>query len=228
MSLKDIADLAVALTFIVAAVTFIYTVLQKYQRDRRGELLSWQRLAVYQIISLRQEPIEFGDIKSKYITEVSQFSDFKIPKKEIQDSAFKLVLMSLLRDRLILVAADNKYRGQRLPPNYDRLFDPALRQHTDFSLEGTNVLSKIHDKLDSQSGVFTIHNLYDEVTNPTKYPFAYFNVLVHDRIMTGEFILKDDRIWRKDKYFIPMPQYTTPPPQQPPKTSVTNPNPRPE
>ena len=131
-----------------------------------------------------------------------------------------MALLSLLKDRLISLTADDQYRVRRLPPYYDRLSDPAFRLQWEFSIEQINVLSKIHDKLDSQSGHFTIHNLYNEViSDPTKYPYANFNVLVHEKITTGEFILKDDRVWRRDKLFIPMPSYIAPSPQ-PQKTPV--------
>jgi hypothetical protein len=125
MSLKDIADLAVALTFVVAAVTFILTVLDKHQRLRKVELQNWQRLVVHEVC---KKPVNFEQIKRAYLDAVVQFQEFKIPKKEIQDGALKLALFSLRASGLISLDTQDQYFQKRQSASAEILTESALMQ----------------------------------------------------------------------------------------------------
>ena len=104
MTLQEIAWTAGALSLVISTATFVFNVVDRVIKERRDELLKWQRAIVYSII--QDGAITFEDIKLRYLAAAQQISDIKVPKKEIQDSALKLVLLSLVEGKLVSVTSD--------------------------------------------------------------------------------------------------------------------------
>ncbi len=74
MTLKDIADLATSLTLVVAAVTFVYALVERNSRERRQEIRNWQRVIIYDLI--KGGVRKFDDIRVRYVVAAQQFDNF--------------------------------------------------------------------------------------------------------------------------------------------------------
>lgn len=198
MQLKDFADLATALSLVVGALTFVFAFVDKAGRDRRTELLSWQRVIVYKIIE--EGGAEFEDIKIRYVIAAQQFADFKIPKKEIQDGALKLVLLSLMEARLISRTDEGTFVVNVVSLHENMFKDLAVAQmHKQLGMG--KIMSALYELLDRESGAYTIDQLYRRVNaQELGQPFEDFNVLVRDLINRGILVIgPEQKIWLRAK-----------------------------
>jgi hypothetical protein len=57
---------ALALSAVVAALSFVYSVLTRHKTEREAELRDWQRVVIYTLIE-EAAPIAFIGLKSMYL-----------------------------------------------------------------------------------------------------------------------------------------------------------------
>ena len=219
MTLKDMADLATALALIIATATFVLAVLERKQREREKRIQHWQRVVVYKIIEDGgpDGPADFDWIKIQYVTEAIQVADsFKLPTKEIQDSALKLALMSLISDHLISKTNDGQYAINVVSLEENEWRAVAMTQMQKKMAEN-KLVSKLYETLDRDSGKFTTDQLFREFeAERFGYKFEDFDVLVRDQIARGGIVVepRTQRLWLRAKV--------------PANTATSNRPPRPE
>jgi hypothetical protein len=105
----------VALSAIIAAASFAFSVLTRRKAERDAELRGWQRVVIYSLIEERA-PIVFDDLKSSYLKRAQELLSRNVPKRVIQDDSLKRVLLDLQSDGLIVRRENLSYQVQvRLP-----------------------------------------------------------------------------------------------------------------
>ena len=196
MTLKAVADLATSLTLIVAAITFVYTVLERNARERRQEIQDWQQVVVYGLIE--QGHTTFDAIKTRYVVEAQQFPNGKIPKKDIQDGALKRLLLSMIEARLISVAEDGRYVVNRVSLSENRIRE-ALGNEIIMRNMVNVVLSRVFQSLESDSGKYTLDHLYRHVNaSEAGVSFEIFDVVVRDQITRAAIVASPDgKLWAR-------------------------------
>jgi hypothetical protein len=198
VTLKDFADLATSLTLIVAALTFVYTLLERNSRERRKELQDWQKVVVYQIVD--EGTGDFDQIRVHYVIAAQQFPDFKIPKKDIQDGALRLLLLSLMESRLISITEDGQYIVNRVSLAENIMRSAAISQMQK-KLAENKLLSQLFLTLDHDSGKYGVDQLY-RVLKASEDGFAFedFDALVRDFINRGAIVLsKEGKLFARNR-----------------------------
>jgi hypothetical protein len=105
----------VALSAVVAALSFVYSIWIRRKTDRQAELLNWQRVVIYSLIE-EAEPISFDDLKSRYLRKAKELLSHKVPAKVIQDDSLKRILLDLQKDGVVMRRTDLSYQIQvKLP-----------------------------------------------------------------------------------------------------------------
>jgi hypothetical protein len=105
----------VALSAIIAAASFAFSVLTRRKAERDAELRGWQRVVIYSLIEERA-PIVFDDLKSRYLKRAQELLSRNVPKRVIQDDSLKRVLLDLQSDGLIVRRENLSYQVQvKLP-----------------------------------------------------------------------------------------------------------------
>ncbi|SRR6266446_3612141 len=112
---KLIAEVIAAGSLIVGVLTYIKQKIADTRKQNEQIIRNWQRVAIYKAIAEANadnngRSISFSELKNKYIAATVEFGDTEIPKNEIQDSALRLALMSLLEGKLIELLEDGTYR----------------------------------------------------------------------------------------------------------------------
>ena len=210
MTLKDFADLATALTLIVAAVTFILAVIEHRQREREKRTQNWQKVVVYKIIE--DGASDFDQIKVLYVTAAQQLLHFKLAKEEIQDDALRLALMTLVQEHLISKSSDTGgYLINAVSTKENELKEAMFAQFHKKMAENA-LISRLYQTLDADSGKFSTEQLYRTFeADKLGYQFADFDMLVREQIMRGGIVMNpnNQKLWLRTKV----------PTQQAPKTS---------
>jgi hypothetical protein len=197
VTLKDAADLATALTLIVATVTFVLALSEHRKREQEKRVQNWQRVVVYKIIN--DGVADFDQIKIRYVTEAQQISTFKLPKEEIQDDALQLALMTLISDHLISKSADadSAYLVNAASQHENQIKSLAMGQ-IQRQMSQNRILSKLYETLEVNSGKYTIDQLYRmfEVEH-MGYSFEDFDVLVRERMDRGVIVMnpQNQKLW---------------------------------
>lgn len=105
----------VALSAVVGALSFVYTVWSKRKTDGESELLDWQRVVIYSLIE-DSAPIDFDDLKSRYKRKAKEMLSGRLPAKVIRDDSLKRILLDLQKDGVVMRRTDLSYQIQvKLP-----------------------------------------------------------------------------------------------------------------
>jgi len=187
MNLKDTADLATALTLIVATVTFVLAVLEHKQREReklrlqhQRQIQNWQQVVVYRIIE--EGETYFETIKLQYLAQAQQLSSFHLPVEEIQDDALHLALMTLIKDRLISKTTEGGFAINAVSLEENAMKNFALAQLQQRRAQNA-LISRFHETLETDSGKYTIDQLYRLFkAEELGYKFEDFDILVREQI----------------------------------------------
>ena len=197
MNLKEIADLATALSLVVASITLIYTLLDRNIRERRSEIEKWQRVVIFKQIDGFAR--SFDDIKRGYIDAAMQ-SIFPIPKSAIQDRELLLALLSLVEARLIAVREDGKYAAIRVSSSEEEMRRKFLDEMA--KREARNELaSSILVKLETESGRYSQEQLFRELSvRQPSIEFNEFNMLITNMRRVGDIaIAADQKVWLRSQ-----------------------------
>ena len=192
MGLQEIAWTASALSLLVATATFVANAIERTGRERREEVLRWQKTIVYSII---QDGItDFTEIKLRYLAAAQQVSDLRVPKAEIQDGALKLVLMQLLEAKLISITAEHSYLLNVVESEFAvhstkqmeaLAYDLFVKQQTE-----KKVRSRIYELVESQPGTYSIDSLHRHfVERQFDVDFDTFNLAVRDLLSRRELFM---------------------------------------
>ncbi len=220
MTLQEIAWTAGALSLVISTATFVFNVVDRVIKERRDELLKWQRAIVYSII--QDGAITFEDIKLRYLAAAQQISDIKVPKKEIQDSALKLVLLSLVEGKLVSVTPDWEYLV-----NVTERPDPAKKQMEGIAYQmfiaqqvEKKVISRIYEMVEGQPGVYTIDSLHRQLKERQfDIEFEALNLAVRNLVWRRElFLNKDGRLFAQSQTSQPQASSQLQPGKPAPKT----------
>jgi len=213
MNLSDYANAATALTLVVATAALCLSLFERHARERTGQILKWQRVVVFDLIETGI--VEYNEIKLHYLAFAQQFPEFKIPLAEIQDSALKVVLLSLLADKVISRTDEGTYVLNVVSLQENQLKNLAFAQvHKQMST--ARLASKLYEFVDRESGKYTIDQLYRALdADELGFEFEDFNVHVRELVNRGVLLLdREQRVWARSK----VPQQ---PPKQSPPPSVT-------
>jgi len=216
MTLKDAADLATAMTLIVATVTFVLAFAEHRERERQKLALetqklvqNWQRVVVYRIIE--QGHVDFDLIKMRYLGEAQQLFTFDLPNSEIQDDALQLALLTLIKERLISKTTDGGYVINAVSLEENEMKNFALAQMQQRKAQNA-LISRLFEILEVDSGKFSIDQLYRHFgAEGLGYKFEDFDILVREQISRGGIVIStpSQRLWLRAK--LPQSQLT---PQQ--------------
>jgi hypothetical protein len=197
MTLKDWADLATTFSFPVATLTFLLAAHERNKNELRLKIIQWQRVVVYGVVEQFQ-PADFSTVKDKYIVAAvqQQYQGFKIPGHEVQDGALKLVLLSLIEAKLILVGEDQKYVAARTS-TYDEAMKEAAYARMQIEERHRVAIGKIFDYLTEQSGNFTIERLYKQLGEKDALGITSedFNVLLRRMLRAGDLYNEGGKIF---------------------------------
>ena len=200
MTLKDTADLATALTLVVATVTFVLALIEHRQRERDKRIQNWQKVVVYKLIE--DGASEFNEIKVLYVTEARQFSEFNLPQQEIQDSALRLALMSLLSERLISKSAETGgFLINVVSTQESKIKDLAMIQIQQKMAQNL-LVTRLYEKLDNESGRYTTDQLYRALDAASvSYKFEDFDNLVREQVQRGGIVSdnQSQKLWLRAK-----------------------------
>jgi hypothetical protein len=206
MQLKDFADLASSLSVVVAALAFVLALIERTTRERKSQLLGWQRVVVYRLV---EDGIsEFEQIKLHYVVAAQQYPDFKIPTRDIQDGALKLVILSLIEARLISRTDEGDYVVNVISLQENQLKNLAFAQvHKQMGV--ARLTSQLYEALERESGKFTVDQLYRHLDGKALgHEFEDFNVFVRDLVNRGVLVFdREQRLWLRSR--IPPPQVAT-------------------
>jgi hypothetical protein len=100
-----------AVSALVAASAFVFSVLTKRKADRNRELRNWQRVVIYSLIEDASH-ISFADLKSTYLQKAQQLLTLRVPRDEIQDDALRRILLDLQKDGVVIRQKDLTYQVQ--------------------------------------------------------------------------------------------------------------------
>jgi len=193
MTLQEIAWIAGALSLVVATATFVFNVVDRTIKEHQDELLKWQRTIVYSII--QDGAATFDDIKLRYLAAAQQIRDVKVPKKDIQDSALKRILLSLLEGSLISLTADGEYlvnAVERPDPAKKQMEALAYKMFMAQQVE-KKVISRVYDIVESQPGVYRIDSLYRQLQERNiEIDFDTLNLAVRNLVSRRELVLNKD------------------------------------
>jgi hypothetical protein len=101
----------VALSAVVAALSFVYSVVTRRKVERDTELRNWQRVVIYTLIE-EGEPIAFDELKSTYLKRAQELLSHNVPRRVIQDDSLKRILLDLQKDGVVMRRTDLRYQIQ--------------------------------------------------------------------------------------------------------------------
>lgn len=117
MNLDKAAKLATAASALVAVATMVASSIVWYRNIQEERIRDWQTTVVYSILSKAPRAgLKFEEVRSEYIKEAQAWASFDIPKKEIQESALRRVLLGLHSHHVVEVDVDGHYAVQATPP----------------------------------------------------------------------------------------------------------------
>jgi hypothetical protein len=142
-----------AVSVIVAASAFVFSIWTKRKADRDVELRNWQRVVIYSLIE-ETASISFEDLKSKYLQRAQQLLSHKVPKKEIQDDALRRILLDLQKDGVVIRLEDLNYKVQVKVPMEAWALEELKRQQIQRKLK-----PRVLTIVERESGVHTPETL---------------------------------------------------------------------
>jgi hypothetical protein len=199
MPLGDIANLATALSLVVATLAFLLSVIDRNSRERSADVLKWQRVVVYQLIESGNTA--FSDIKVHYLAAAQQLTNVRLPKREIQDGALQLILLSLMEARLVSKTDQGTFAVNVVSTQENMVRDAALIEFEKRALV-TRAMSQVYDLLDRDSGKYTPDQVFRHLKiAETGLEYADFNVVViREQINRNVFALdREQRLWLRSR-----------------------------
>ena len=199
MGLKEFAELGEALSMVVAALALCFAVYERRTREKDRRILEWQRVVVYGLID--SGATTFNDLKVRYVTAASQFQDVEIPKGNIQDSALRLVLLALIRDRLVSQSSPDNFIVNTVSLEETRAKQAVYQNHERVATLG-KLLSQAHDFLDERDGGTQIEELFRKLkAAELGIAFHDFHNMIRYHANLGTFILDSGGLlWAKHKF----------------------------
>jgi hypothetical protein len=213
MTLKDAADLATALTLIVATITFVLAVVEHRQRERDRRVQNWQKVVVYKII--QDGTTDFDEIKLRYVAEAQQLLDFELAKEAIQDSALQLALISLISDHLISRSLETGGYVLNVVSTQENEIKNLAMMQIQKKMAENHLISKLYETLEVDSGKYTIDQLFrNSEAEKLGYKFEDFDILVRDQIARGGIVInaQNQKLWLRAKLPTPQPAKALQPP----------------
>ena len=95
---------------LVAAGTFVFSLLSDFKRASENDIRTWQKAIMYKIVSdAAPGAVHFDDIRGKYVTEAAANQQFDVPKEELNDTVTRRILLELIADKVLVLSAKNFY-----------------------------------------------------------------------------------------------------------------------
>lgn len=112
---------------LVAAGTFVFSLLSDFKRTNEDDIRIWQKTIMYKIVSdTAPEPVSFADIKQKYVTEATANQQLDVPKEELDDTVTRRILLELVADGALKIAAKDSYSINTMASEFERHQEPHL------------------------------------------------------------------------------------------------------
>lgn len=195
MSLKDIVEVV---SVVIAAITFVFSLLERNAREKRKEIADWQRLAVYE--SIRAGSTTFETIKLNYVVAAQQYPGIDIPKKDIQDGALRLALLSLIEAKLISLSVDGRYLLNVVSTDEEE-YKKVLIKNLTYRENMAQMGNRVIDALRRESGRHTVEELFVLLkAEELGLNFVDVNALIQQMIPTRVFAIdQNQKLWLSTK-----------------------------
>lgn len=198
MSLLEIAQLATAVSLLVAAATFISTQVDRVRKSRQERVLRWQRVVIYNLIADGYS--EFNQIRDSYVVRAQQFSE-EIPKSDLQDSILMLIIMQLIADSLVKMTVENTYVPVVANSSFPN--DQMMEMAKDQMLRAFNankLTSDIYEILERESGKYTVDQLFRHMRpDPLGYSFDHFHAHIRRELSNNVVFAPTGLLWLRSR-----------------------------
>jgi hypothetical protein len=113
----DITTVAVTSSAVIAATSFVYSVVVRRRAAREIEIRNWQRVVIYTLIE-ESSPISFQELKARYLEKAKSMLSRQVPNTVIKEDSLRRILLDLQADGLVIRGSDLAYQLQiKLPPD---------------------------------------------------------------------------------------------------------------
>lgn len=119
---------------LVAAGTFVFSLLSEYKRSNENDIRAWQKTIIYKIVADSDlGSANFNEIKVRYVAEAAAHQQFDVPKEELNDTVTRRILLELVSDGALRLADQGYYSiniSGDISDRYETLLQEHLRVHT--------------------------------------------------------------------------------------------------
>ena len=174
----------------VAALTLLVGVYKAWRRFDADRLRDWQKVVVYNIIEKSfPQPVDFDQIRSRYLETVQAFGEFSIPRKNIRDSALVRVLLDLLESGVVARIGDGRYTIPVAGPSNQELLDRMRRMNA--------LADAVLTVLSSDSGRYNRDELRNRLGQQFQFTIGEFEGLLAEMAAKGVIVIRDDKVHRR-------------------------------
>ena len=95
---------------LVAAGTFVFSLLSDYKRLNENDIRTWQKTIIYKIVTdAAPKTVHFGNIRKEYVTEAAANQQFDVPREELDDTVTRRILLELVADGVLILTDRDSY-----------------------------------------------------------------------------------------------------------------------
>jgi hypothetical protein len=142
-----------AVSVVVAAAAFVFSLWTKRRDERRSSIRDWQRVVVYTIIE-ENGPLQATGIQALYIQKAQQLLSFKVSRNELQEDALRRILLDLQRDGVVVRLENMQYQIQCKIPMESWAYEELIRTFNERKLKVA-----IRRIIEGGSGKYTVEGL---------------------------------------------------------------------
>lgn len=168
--MKKIKNSLFDAAWIIALLSLLFGGYKYYESVKASKIADWQRVVVFSAIN-RTNGLSYKEIKSSYLEAALQLDSFDLPKSEIQNGALQRILLNLLREKVVGLDLDNKYKviKFRMPQSESEVDKLALQllerkqEIAEKAYKYRGLFYSVTTKVLKDQNQYTIASLYQEV-----------------------------------------------------------------
>jgi hypothetical protein len=147
MSINDIHSIAVAISAVVATVTFLIAVAGQFRARRENAVGKWQRALIQQIFQNVDDSLSFDDIAQRYRNEAVAYRQYNLQGEDLSPQTLRLILTTMVTDGIVHQRGKDHYAlsTPQSPMASMRTVMQELQgaSHTSMSENMTNMISSM-------------------------------------------------------------------------------------
>ena len=193
-NVSKVSGIAIAITAIVAVVTFSCSVIDHQEERRNDRISSWRKVAIHEAFQGSQSnELKISEIQSKLKTQAWDAS-VDIRKEELSRVEIRELLLEMIASGIVEQNKDDRYNLRFAPSKEVNTIVAKVAE--DFAIDyekGAEFRIKLQEKLTTVPFEFSMEKIFEDVAKPLGFDRIQYNLVMKFFQDLGQIKIKEDK-----------------------------------